>query len=70
MEKQATRSTKKWWKSRVLWFNVLVAMGAAAEASIGIIQGYFEPWVYFALIGAIAGVNVVLRFITTTVVTK
>lgn len=70
MEKQATRSTKKWWKSKTLWFNVLVAIGTAAEASLGIIQGYFDPRIYFVLIGIVAGVNVVLRFISTQEIGK
>lgn len=61
---------KKWYKSKMLWFNVAVAMGAAAEASLNVIQGYFEPRVYFALIMGVAGVNVVLRFMTTSGISK
>jgi hypothetical protein len=61
---------KKWYKSRVLWFNVAVAIGAAVESSLSMIQGYFDPRVFLALIGLTAGVNVVLRFMTTTSVTK
>ena len=61
---------KKWYKSRVLWFNVAVAVGAAIEASLTLVQGYFDPRVFLALIGLTAGVNVVLRFMTTTSVTK
>jgi hypothetical protein len=61
---------KKWYKSRVLWFNVAVAVGAAVEASLTLVQGYFDPRVFLALIGLTAGVNVVLRFMTTTSVTK
>ena len=61
---------KKWYKSRTLWFNVAVAIGAAVESSLSMIQGYFDPRVFLALIGLTAGVNVVLRFMTTTSVTK
>ena len=61
---------KKWYKSRTLWFNVAVAVGAAVESSLSMIQGYFDPRVFLALIGLTAGVNVVLRFMTTTSVTK
>ena len=61
---------KKWYKSRTLWFNVAVAVGAAIEASLTLVQGYFDPRVFLALIGLTAGVNVVLRFMTTTSVTK
>ena len=61
---------KKWYKSKTLWFNVAVAVGAAVEASLTLVQGYFDPRVFLALIGLTAGVNVVLRFLTTTSVTK
>lgn len=61
---------KKWYKSKVVWFNALVAVGTALEASLHIIANYFDPMVYFALIGLIAGVNVVLRFISTQGIEK
>lgn len=61
---------KKWYKSKTLWFNVAVAIGAAVEASLTLVQGYFDPRVFLGLIGLTAGVNVVLRFLTTTGVTK
>jgi hypothetical protein len=61
---------KKWYKSKTLWFNILVAMGTAVEASLTLVQGYFDPRVFLALIGLTAGVNVMLRFITTTAVSK
>jgi hypothetical protein len=61
---------KKWYKSKTLWFNVAVAIGAAVEASLTLVQGYFDPRVFLALIGLVAGVNVVLRFLTTTGVSK
>jgi hypothetical protein len=61
---------KKWYKSKTLWFNVAVAVGAAVEASLTLVQGYFDPRVFLALIGITAGVNVVLRFLTTTGVSK
>ena len=61
---------KKWYKSKTLWFNVAVAIGAAVEASLTLVQGYFDPRVFLALIGITAGINVVLRFLTTTGVSK
>jgi hypothetical protein len=70
MENQVTASSKKWYKSKVLWFNVLVAIGTAVEASLSLVQGYFDPRVFLAVIGITSGVNVVLRFMTTTGVTK
>lgn len=55
---------KKWWKSKTLWFNVLVAIGAAFEAALSVIESYFDPRMYFVIIGLIAGVNVILRFVS------
>lgn len=63
-------TNKPWYKSKTVWFNVLVAMGVAAEASLSLIQGYFDPRIYFALIIVIAGVNVVLRIISSAGITK
>lgn len=56
---------KKWYKSKTLWFNVAVGIGTAVEVSLHLIEGYFDPRVFLAIIGATAGVNVVLRFIST-----
>jgi len=61
---------KKWYKSKTLWFNVAVAIGTAVEASLTLVEGYFDPRVFLALIGLTAGVNVILRFLTTTGVSK
>jgi len=57
--------SKKWWKSKTLWFNVLVAIGTAVEASLSVIQGNFDPRIYLGIVGLVAGVNVILRFIST-----
>lgn len=61
---------KKWYQSKTVWFNILIAMGAAVEASLNIVEGYFDPKIYFGLVVLIAGVNVVLRCISTTAITK
>lgn len=61
---------KKWYRSKTLWFNVAVAIGAAVESSLSLIEGYFDPRMFLALIGLTAGVNVLLRFLTTSGVTK
>jgi hypothetical protein len=61
---------KKWYQSKTVWFNVLIAMGAAVEASLNIVEGYFDPKIYFGLVVLIAGVNVVLRCISTSAITK
>jgi hypothetical protein len=61
---------KPWWRSKTLWFNVLVAIGTAVEAYISVLQYNFDPRVYLMIVGAVAGVNVVLRFISTQGLTK
>ena len=63
-------TNKPWYKSKIVRFNVLVAVGAAAEASLHVIADNFSPNVYFGLILAVSAVNVVLRFVTSTAVTK
>ncbi len=70
MANQPTVSSKPWYKSKIVLFNILVAMGAAVEASLSLIQGYFDPRVFLFIIALTSGVNVVLRFITTSAVTK
>jgi hypothetical protein len=61
---------KQWWKSKVLWFNFIIGVGAASEASLNIIQGYFDPRVYFFVVTLVSGINMALRFISTTKLTK
>jgi len=61
---------KKWYTSKLLWFNFLVGIAAACEASFSIIEGYFEPKIYFGLICLISGINMVLRFITSAKLIK
>ena len=43
---EATTSPKKWYKSRVLWFNVLLAGLGALEASANLIQPYVPGDIY------------------------
>lgn len=57
---------KPWYKSKMIWFNVLCSMGGAAEASLYIIQDYFDPRAYFGLILLLAGGNMILRMKTST----
>lgn len=70
MAEQLTHSTKHWWKSKIVWFNVIIAIGAAAEASLHVIADNFSPEVYFGLILGITSVNVILRFATSTSIGK
>jgi len=61
---------KKFWKSKTLWFNVAVGVGTAIEMSLSVIQGEFDPKIYLALVGLVAGVNVVLRVVSNQELTK
>ena len=61
---------KKWYKSKMLWFNFIIGMGSAIEASLNIIEGYFDPRVYFGVVALVSGINMVLRFISTSQLTK
>lgn len=57
---------KPWYKSKMIWFNVLCSMCGAAEASLYVIQDYFDPRAYFGLILLLAGGNMLLRMKTNT----
>ena len=58
-------SKKPWYKSKTLWFNVLVAALVALEASASMIQPFLKGNVYgYGLLILTAG-NAMLRIITT-----
>ena len=56
---------KKWWKSKVLWLNVLLAAGTVAEANIGFLRETLGPGSYLGVISFAAACNAFLRFVTT-----
>ena len=64
MRRRSTAASKKWYKSKTLWFNVAVGVGTAIEVSLHLIEGYFDPRIFLGIIGAVAGINVVLRFLS------
>jgi len=43
---ETTTPPKKWYKSRVLWFNVILAGFGALEASANLIQPYVRGDIY------------------------
>ena len=55
---------KKWYKSRVLWLNVLLAAGTVAEANIGFLREAVGPSAYLGVISFAAACNALLRFVT------
>lgn len=59
-------TSKPWWKSKTLWFNVLVLMLTAAESQLNLLKGALPgglfTWVAFGL----PVINAALRLISTT----
>lgn len=64
------QNAKPWWQSRTLWVNALVLMLAAAEAQLGLLQGKLPGGLHTWLAFALPVINVGLRAITTTAVTR
>ncbi len=62
--------TKKWWHSKTLWLNALLAAGTVLEANLGLLRDSFGPSGYLVLIALAAGSNAFLRFLTSQPVGK
>lgn len=62
--------TKRWWKSRTLWFNAVVAALAAIEAGAHLIQPYVPGNVFGYGVLLLTAGNAVLRIVTTQGVSK
>jgi hypothetical protein len=60
------RRAKRWWKSKTLWFNVVMSAAGAAEASLGILQQVLPINSYAVIAFTLAVGNAVLRVVTTT----
>ena len=65
----STPPAKPFWHSRMLWFNVLVAALAAAEAALGLLQPLLGEYRYALLAFTLALGNAVLRVLTTRALT-
>lgn len=61
-------STKCWYRSRTLWFNLVVLMLAAAETQLQVLQGVLPGGLYAWLAFVLPIGNAALRFITTTAI--
>lgn len=61
---------KKFWKSRTIWFNAIVAALGAAEPSLGLLKAIIPVDVYAVLMFTLVVGNTVLRTITKTELTK
>ena len=66
MSKPKTPVPKPWYKSKLFWFNVLSGVAAIVVANFNLIQEMVNPKYYLALIGLVNGINIGLRFITTS----
>lgn len=62
---EATTQPKKWYKSRVLWFNVLLAGLGALEASANLIQPYVPGDIYGWGLMVLTVGNAMMRIIGT-----
>lgn len=61
---------KPWYASKTLWFNTVLAAAAALEASTRMLQPHLPFNFYFALTVLMPAVNVALRFVSSTELTK
>ena len=56
--------SKRWWRSKVLWLNALLAAGTVLEANLGLLRDALGVGSYMAVIGLAAACNAFLRFLT------
>lgn len=56
---------KKWYRSKILWLNAVLAAGTVAEANLGLIRDFFGPVAYLSILSFAAAANAVLRVVTT-----
>lgn len=60
-------SSKPWYKSKTVWFNLLTVGGAVVTGVVGFLptlQFLFTPQTYAVVFAAVGLVNIVLRSIT------
>jgi hypothetical protein len=62
-------TSKPWYLSRTLWFNLLVLMLAAAESQIGMLKNVLPGGLFAWLAFGLPVANAALRFISTTALT-
>jgi hypothetical protein len=62
-------NSKRWYRSKTLWFNLVVLMLAAAESQLNVLQTVLPGGLYAWLAFVLPVGNAALRFITTTALT-
>ncbi len=55
---------KPWYKSKILWLNVAVGVGAVIELNLVLIRGSLAPQYYLLVLAFVNGANIALRFAT------
>jgi hypothetical protein len=63
-----SQTTKRWYRSKTVWFNILTIGGAVLDGLLGLlptVQPLVDPTVYPWVMLSVGAVNVVLRAITT-----
>lgn len=63
-------NSKKWHRSKTLWFNFAVAMLGVAEANLHLLESVMGPSVYQVLTFSLVMGNAALRFITTDAIKR
>jgi hypothetical protein len=58
--------TKKWYKSKTIWFSIAIGIVGVVEANSGALQAMLTPAVYGISMIAISSIGVVLRTVTNT----
>jgi hypothetical protein len=57
-------TTKKWYQSKTMWFNLTVSIIAGAMGVLPFLQPALSPVVYGVIMFMVGLVNVILRSIT------
>lgn len=60
-----TEVSKRWWRSRTVWFNVAVAVFASLELSLGVLQPVLSANWFVLISVAVPIINIMLRSVTT-----
>lgn len=62
-------NSKRWYRSKTLWFNTIVLMLAAAESQLNVLQSVLPGGLYAWLAFGLPVGNAALRFITSSAIT-